>query len=548
MEALTKKLVTAVHPEADSRALDKFLGVNRRCGTWQLKLETMEDEYLVGHLKQVLFRFFNRDLAGLEPVFDSFDQILDHGSLGPGASIGSPANDFYTKLFASNLSTTSMGLYRAYTNYIGKFPCWAEAEKNRKGLLGEPVVVRGNRLTFVPKNDEISRVICIEPVVNMFYQQGIKHILEKRLRSFFGIDLKSEQSQQFKNRELARIGSAYSGDRRMKDLNQDLCTIDLSSASDSLAIGMLKEILPHSFMQWIESTRSPICKLPNGTELELNMISTMGNAFTFPLQTIIFASVVMASFEVAGLENQVRRPYGPAIGNFGVFGDDIICPYVIVRKVLRLLDILGFQINHEKTFVEGLFRESCGADFYRGEDVRPVFCKNLDTLQDLFSLINRLNLWSFKMGIPLRRTQAYLQERIPKKLFFLVPPWEADDCGMWVPNHLYLSRVSRRQGSFLYKRFVPKRCEIRVDTEREVIHVPRGGKPIGFNPEGLYLAFLRGNITNGKILSRPREVRYVTKVGVAPNWEIHPTAENPFKSSLGGPGLESLASCSFMNS
>lgn len=556
-DSLFKKLASDVSQNADELALGKFLSVNERCGSWQLDIQTLEDELLVGELRACLHGFFKGN--SMEPLLSDYHSFASYGSLGPGKSIGSHSDDFYTKLFDSELTCTSNGLYRMYRDYISSHPSWTEAEIFRLGRRGEAKVVRGNRLTFVPKTNDVSRTICVEPVLNMFFQQGIRHILEERLTAYFGIDLSTQQE---KNRLLAQIGSERATCSALYGLDaevQNLCTIDLSSASDSLSLGMLRAVMPSSTLDVLLTFRCPETQLPDGNWVKLNMISTMGNAFTFPLQTILFSSVVVAAARVSGLKCHCKEegahcahlrdtflvsPHGRRLGNFGVNGDDIICPRVISRKVLRLLQLLGFQVNSDKTFgthnSSGLFRESCGADFYAGLNVRPVYCQSLDTPQDLYSLINRLNVWSFTQGIPLRKTLRRLLRAVPR---YEVPPWEVDDCGIKVPLLRWCQNGTRKTklGSIAYRRWVPARLAIRVDMETERILVPRGMKPISFNREGLYLAFLKGTIVNGQILLRPRRTVYTTKVGVAPNWESSPTMKNPFKGSFGGPALEKLA-------
>lgn len=566
LDALLKKTAESVEPTADARALEKFLAVNERCGNWTLKIESLEDEFLVGHLKQVLASFFYRDRGGLCPILTSLGQILSKGTVGPGASIGSRENSFYTKLFGSDLSTTSPGLYRAYASYIEQFPAWAESEDSRYELCGPPSVVKGNKLSFVPKNDKISRVICIEPVLNMFYQQGIKAVLEKRLIERFGINISRPLDangnvlpvdcvQQEKNRELARVGSMNDGDKSLSSLNKNFVTIDLSSASDSLAMPMLKEFFPAAVMQWLELTRSKVCRLPSGEEIGLNMVSTMGNAFTFPLQTALFTSVVVACFQVAGLEDSLSPPFGSHLGNYGVYGDDIICPHVVSRKVLRLLDLLGFQVNVDKTFVEGHFRESCGADYYGGINVRPVYASSLADTQDCYSLLNRLNRWCYSNGIPLWNTCGYLLSRLQDREVLRVPAWESDDAGVHIPLAKFVDRKIPKKDpvygdeqlhGYVYKRRTPRQLKIAVDDDRQwVWHPSVGNDPLVYNSSGLYLAFLKGNIVNGCILSRPREVRYTTKAAYAPNWEYTQTVQNPYLSSGGGAGLENLRYCVF---
>lgn len=511
----------------DKAALDKFLSVNSRCETWQLECETFLDDELIGILKKYLHEFFHAT-KWQWPLVHSLSTILDSARNGPGAAVGSESTDFYTKLFDSKLACTSTGLHRAYANYIKVYPLWSEAEETRRSSLGDPLVVGGNRLHFVPKDATISRSICIEPVLNMFFQLGLGRIIERRLKNFFGIDLNFQPDI---NRALALLGS----------VNEDLVTIDLSSASDSMSLSMVRALFPTDFVQWLELLRSKTSTY-NGKQIELHMLSTMGNGYTFPLQTVLFSCIVAAAHEFES-KRRVDYPHGlrflslKQLPNWSVFGDDIICSQRVLPRVLRLLKLTGFEVNRSKTFFEGLFRESCGHDYFRGHDVRGVYCKSLFSPQDRFTLINLLNKWSSWQGIPLPLTIRRLLKSVPR---IVVPPWENADCGIWLPERLlpyykHNLRVDRNK-SLLYKRYVPRQVFMRIEDDK--IHVPRRAKPRRYNPAGLYLAFLSGSITNGKILTRAGKVRYVTKWAVAPNWSYHPTVRNPFKGSFGGPGLE----------
>ena len=58
-----------------------------------------------------------------------------------------------------------------------------------------------------------------------------------------------------------------------------------------------------------------------------------------------------------------------------MYGDDIVVPQNAALLVIERLRDLGFSTNRDKTFVTGPFRESCGRDWFQGQDVRPV---NLD--------------------------------------------------------------------------------------------------------------------------------------------------------------------------
>jgi len=490
-----KKFIDKVDASADSRALEKFLAINNRCESWELKLESSRDEELLGTLKQVLYKFFYPTLT--EPLISSFGQIFAHGKCGPGASIGSLGGDFYTKMFSSKLTYASSSLYRAYTGYISLFPDWADAELIRQVHYGNSNIVAGNRLSFVPKQRDISRVICVEPTLNMYAQLGIGAILEGRLKSFFGIDLSTQPDR---NRELARIGSA----------SGDYFTVDLSSASDSMSLRMLRTVLPAEVMGWLELVRSPKVTLPDGKLVDMNMISTMGNGFTFPLQTILFASIVSAAYKFRALE--LARPCGSSSGNFGVFGDDIIGLTSSHSDVCRLLTLLGFEINAEKSFHEGPFRESCGEDYHSGFPVRGVYVKSLNTPQDRAVVLNRLHRWASITGICISRCTSRLFKFTPKRF---VPFWENDDAGIKVPLSLISKpKWSKRTQLILYQKWVNIPRKLRIRGWESL-----AAKKRIYNPYGLYISFVAGYIRSESITVRQTVPRYTTKASVAPSWD-----------------------------
>jgi len=102
----------------------------------------------------------------------------------------------------------------------------------------------------------------------------------------------------------------------------------------------------------------------------LEKFSSMGNGFTFELETLLFLALSMATMESLGLENQPGR-------DLHVYGDDIIVPTECAANVKAVLRYFGMAINETKSFVEGPFRESCGGDFFEGVDVRPYQLKEL---------------------------------------------------------------------------------------------------------------------------------------------------------------------------
>jgi hypothetical protein len=497
-----KKLRSGRTKETDELALEKFLHCNQRCENWlPPEFSNSGQEEIIGTVKQCLDSFWYR--RGHRLV-DSDIDVLEEAHFGAGSNIDARGESFYAKLFSSPLSMSDLSLYRWYRRDVAKFPDWEDAEANRLLQFGNSEPRSSNRLTFVPKNDQISRTICVEPTLNTYFQLGFASILERRLCERFGISL---QTQPDKNRELARLGS----------LTGSLSTIDLESASDSISLSMLRYLLPPDFLFWLERYRSRDCEVKGRGTLSLKMVSSMGNGYTFPLQTIIFASVVTACYAVKGVS---RTDYP-----WGVFGDDIICASSVTRNVIDTLTFLGFKVNSDKTFTEGPFRESCGADFFNGVNIRGVYVKSLDTPEARYSVVNQLTRFSARTGIFLPRTVGRLLETVD---FLPVPPWEDFSGGIHVPVSLSRDLATDRDtgGKFYHVR-VPRVSKIRFEDNR--VKVPKRSKPLHYNPEGLMVSLLQGSVRSMSMGLRENgdTRRYATERRVTSSWSYTPVSNSP---------------------
>jgi len=503
--SLLKKFNTGSTDGADSAALLKFLQSNHRCRTWSLQLNTSSDEELWGEFKSSLYRFWIRE--GYPLCCPDTDLVpLSRGRVGPGAAVGSIGESFYAKAFNSPMSCTQSSLYHSYKSYVSRFPRWAEADQIRAQTCGDFDIVTGSRLAFVPKTAKISRCICVEPNLNMYYQLGLGDVLTSRLHDQFGISL---QDQPFRNRDLARIGSYY-------DSN---VTIDLESASDSIAVNLCKEVLPKSLWDLLSRYRCRSTDVPGLGTFDLDMVSSMGNGFTFPLQTMLFCAMVEASFRYAELPfptNFVQKEWG-------VFGDDLIVPKGrVTRYLLRLLKLSGFIVNDDKSFFEGPFRESCGSDYYLGRDIRGVYLKSLETPQDIYVAINRLNYFSMQTGVKLPNTVQYLLRFVPR---VFVPLHEADDSGIKVPSCLLsMGRKDiaiNSNGSWAYRAYKPRTRRIQFTDDGIVI--PRFLRTRGyfFNGPGAWVAFLQRSLDGCGFALRLKSSTYTLTRCVTPNWDAH---------------------------
>jgi len=225
--------------------------------------------------------------------------------------------------------------------------------------------VRYNKLSFVPKTAKTSRSIAVEPFLNSFLEKGIDTIIRRKLLKI-GLDLRRQEP----NQELARRGSV--------ELGNPYCTIDLSSASDTIASDLVLELVPPEWGDLLDAVRCHYYE-DEGVIRKYHKFVSMGNGFCFPLQTLLFASVCHAVAVMRGCTPDYR-----------VYGDDIIVRKEIFDDVMLSLGRLGFLPNSRKTFSEGPFRESCGTDWFAGVNVRPIFIDGpLNSWERIYGLHNQ---------------------------------------------------------------------------------------------------------------------------------------------------------------
>lgn len=231
-----------------------------------------------------------------------------------------------------------------------------------------PMYVPGNRFTTVPKDAEKDRGIAVEPSINIFYQLGYGRAIRRRLRDA-GINLRLGQEIHKRVACEASISGA-------------LATMDLSNASDTICSNLVKLLLPANWFESLNDLRSKKTFFQGRWHL-LEKFSSMGNGFTFELETLIFAILVLA-LDPSGEDLILGE-------NVFVYGDDIIVPTTYSRAVIATLSFFGMSVNKRKTFVDGPFRESCGGDYFYGVDVRPHHMEESpNEPQQLISLANGL--------------------------------------------------------------------------------------------------------------------------------------------------------------
>lgn len=303
-------------------------------------------------------------------------------------------------------------------------------------------VVEGGVLAFVPKNSKTDRTILMEPDLNVLAQKGLGTALRAGIREICKMDLDNQQ-------DVARA-------MLLEDRSGQLATVDMRMASDTIAFATVCQLGTLSgppsrgaatLLACLEAARSPCYrtsrKASHGTPL--HKWSSMGNAYTFELETAIFWSLTYAASIVSGI---------PAFGVDGkpkisVFGDDIIVASSVVPLLQEVLGHYGFLINEDKSFSEGPFRESCGLEVYNTRDVSPFRIKRrIETHGQIYWLCNSFRNWynrlyevaaeegcSLPSPFPL---WLWVQRHIPRREL-LRGPESLDGISLCGDGHLHVS-------------------------------------------------------------------------------------------------------------
>lgn len=372
-EEVLSKYVGPDTDSADSRrraAIKKWLGVELRNERTNIRLYSEQTWFKWVSPEGNLLRLDS------EEVLDLSRRIV-HRVLGDEPLPETLGN------FSSGASTS---LRRAVGNVARKFTAKAHVTRAAwsfvlPGLLGcstwltlnpeilDPEFVVGNELFTVPKTTVIDRVAAKEPDLNMWAQKRLGDDIRRRLQRF-GIDL----NDQSRNQKLAYFGS----------LEGNLATLDLSSASDSMTSALVGRLLPPGWFVELNALRSESTRIDDVWH-QNQMFSSMGNGFTFELESLLFYAITRAVCTLTG-----------AKGRVSVYGDDIIAPSTVAGLLRDVLGFCGFVMNPKKSHYKrgDYFRESCGSHYYAGYDVKPFYIKHpLSDQTDVIHFLNSFRRW-----------------------------------------------------------------------------------------------------------------------------------------------------------
>jgi len=344
-------------------------------------------------------------------VFTEIDREVYYGNIRPKHGSGSTAdrlrgNSKYLQVeWTSRLEKTfpmSENVFHSYSAYLAKY--------DQLSIL-EPGEERPVKVVLVPKTLKTPRVIAMEPTCMQYMQQALlETIVEKLERDDILSNLISWKSQ-IPNQDLALLGSQFG----------DLATLDMSEASDRVSNQHVRSLLHRfpSFLEGVDATRSRKADVPGFGVLRLAKFASMGSALCFPFEAMVFLTVIFLGIERKLNLPLTRKTIKGLVGKVRVYGDDIIVPTDFVDSVIATLEDFGLKVNSNKSFWKGKFRESCGKDYYNGDDVSVVRLRSLfptsrkDTSEIVSTVEFRNHLYKAGYWTAVRRLDQWIEELIP---------------------------------------------------------------------------------------------------------------------------------------
>lgn len=322
------------------------------------------------------------------------------------------------------------------------------------------------RLKAVPKDWNKKRLITVEPYLATYLQQTYRQELLASLvnskcgdlRAMARCEFLGSSDPQERHRRMALEGS----------MDGSLATLDLSDASDFISWNQVRDVFPPLVVAALERARSTRWVFQERHHRPVRsgriwMFAGMGNALTFTVETLMFH----AACHAIARYHRIKNP------RISVFGDDIVCATSLANLIvsLDLFSEFGWTINRSKSFytADSRFRESCGVQAYKGEDVTLLrYMGDYDgttgakALADLISRVDRLGLSSFLLTEPWQECQDIpnLWSRVDSGICTQVDWWpeHLGDCEIAVRKNEDLQRIEVRLPHLvLRRRFVPIR-------------------------------------------------------------------------------------------
>lgn len=342
-------------------AIDTFLETEHACKLVNRQMRYVTQNFGLAVSDVAFIDLLDRWKEKISYVMGRLPRVLEPAFSG-GASTST------TKLYSTILDKMSTAPRRyahssEVTDHILYGSGWGKVVHESGNY---PTTDDSNQYFTVPKNGLTDRSCCKEATWNMACQLSVGRHLRARLMKTLNIDL-NHGAELHKIR--AREGSIF----------DDVATIDLSSASDRWARDLVRYLVPWDWCGLLNTLRATHTSF-GGKRLYLEKFSSMGNGFTFELETVLFVTLALTVQQDTGI-----------MGEILCYGDDLIVPAGMAPALCAALTRVGHKVNLKKSHLSGPFRESCGGDYFHGSMVNTVKLETIpEAPQHWISFANNL--------------------------------------------------------------------------------------------------------------------------------------------------------------
>lgn len=429
--SVVKKLAD---PDVDRWSLtkEKWFRVESRCARLNQKFIALANREARG-IPVPFAREISRFRSALVHVLGTTppeDDIVELAHYGPGSTVEIRGREvhYQRKLEAEEcvpqaieLAVRALCFDKAVWAHVGMDPVYAGNSSAREGFLRvmrerlTAKAVRHDRLMFIHKNITSLRSIGAQPTCSGMLQLGVHSVMVPLLKKV-GVDL-TDQSW---NQRLAQDGSIH------WNSPDGYCTLDKTDASNLLAKMLIAFSLPAAWSKLLLRLRTPGYEAPpefGGGLFDYHMYAGMGNGTTFAVESLIFWAATYATSNETSVENYVAKR------EFAVYGDDVILRRQHALRYMEFAKFLGFRFNASKTFTDGPFRESCGADYYQGTWVRPATLDSEEKHLESVNLISFHNTLADNPVFPLQGACRRIRALYKARVYPLVPTDFAGNLG-----------------------------------------------------------------------------------------------------------------------
>lgn len=279
------------------------------------------------------------------------------GMINRHAGLNKVLRNRIRKALGDNLRPYLLACIRQYKNEHGVKP---RNFADISAIAYRPfiTIVPGSRFSSVPKDTKKRRPINVEPLGNMLLQKAVGINMKLKLATSAANDL---YEGQLHHAEMCR--------------DTDYATIDFSAASDSITVGLFSLLFNRlasskglrRLYRDVMRVRSEMVRIASDKKgiapetyqrfaddsgeawMHQTILSSMGNGTTFEVLTSVLLSIA--------------RVFDPTAR---VYGDDVILAADQAERFIEVCELIGFTVNHDKSFWKYDFRESCGTFYQEG--------------------------------------------------------------------------------------------------------------------------------------------------------------------------------------